>query len=212
MTIDTPLLLNATALLVAIGFLLRALATINATDHADRQWLVWLLLTGTMLVLQFMRFATPAGFDIHYLGAPFLTLTLGYRRAVISLALIITATTPFAELGPQLLLHAFLPAWLTCRLLDLVKAHLPHNLFVFLLGIGCIGLFAIMAMQLSLQSLLFAFTNGSEQAGESLAYALLLAVGESVFEGMVLTVLVVYLPAAVTLFEDETWLDYRQGF
>ncbi|MBP6817447.1 MAG: hypothetical protein KA169_21320, partial [Burkholderiaceae bacterium] len=84
---------------------------------------------------------------------------------------------------------------------------LPRNLFVFLLGCGLFGLLAAYVLQLLASATLYASLAPQPPRDfleAFLPYALLLASGEAWLEGMIVTVLVVYVPGAVKLF-DEGW-------
>jgi len=156
-----------------------------------------------------MSFTLVDGSQLHYLGAAFLAVTLGYCRGLMGMAVILFFLHDWQRLGIELIVNAVLPLWLMQTLIQTCKRLLPPNPFVFTLGCGFFGLFVIYAIQLiagaSLQGLLTSVTGVSW--GELLAYKLILAAGESTLEGMILVVLVVYVPRAVSLFDDDFYLS-----
>lgn len=95
----------------------------------------------------------------------------------------------------------------------LARRWLPRNLFVFLLGCGFFGLFAVYALQqLATYAVRAAVDPLAAIATDGfLAYALLLAGGEATLEGMIITIMVVVLPGSVRLFDEAFYLHEREG-
>ena len=154
--------------------------------------------------------------SLHYQGAAFLTLTLGYSRALLTAGVVAAATSPPSLLGLSLFVDAVVPVWLTCALVAASRRHLPPNPFVFLLGCGFFGLFLIGTAQLLLSvgaAELFPVDAGGGATAlapsERLVWGLLLLGGEVTLEGMLITVLVVYAPRAVSMFDDRFYLATR---
>lgn len=170
----------------------------------------------------------PGGLSLHYIGTAWLTLLLGYPRAVVSAAAVMLVETLLAMRPPtvfalETLLFAVAPAWCMWALAVAARRWLPSNLFVFLIGVGFFGLFVAYAAPLLTAAALRALAldsaagTGDGSAAHALSlytqvalpYALLLAAGEAWLEGMLTTVLVVFAPGSMRLFDEAHYLARR---
>jgi len=181
---------------------------------------VWALATAAVLLGQHMGISLDSGLQVQYLGSAFLALLVGYPRALMSMAAVLLlapllqspAAGPAAldslnTWGLRVLVCAVMPVWAMWAIVQACKRLLPRNLFVFLLGCGLFGLLAAYVLQLLASATLYASLAPQPPRDfleAFLPYALLLASGEAWLEGMIVTVLVVYVPGAVKLF-DEGW-------
>ena len=172
---------------------------------------IWTALTVFVFAALLLTRNMPEGVTLQYSGAAFLALTVGYSRAVLSMILLLFITQPWSGLGQSLLVDAVLPVWLMVWLVALSRRFLPANPFSFLLGCSFFGLFIVYAVQECVDAGLTALFTGqpaiSAMFFEQTSWGLLLAGGEATLEGMVITVLVVFLPRAVYLFDDEFYLS-----
>ena len=209
---------------LALTALLASVLLADALRRADwraplREHLGWAGATFLLVAARQMTITLPSGLTLQYLGAAWLTLLLGYPRAVVSLALILFAEAlvghlvghprPLAATPPLLLLLGILPAWLIWQVATQCRRRLPPNLFVFLLGVGFFGLYATNALSLLLAAGLAGWLGGPVAPAywqTVLPYALLLATGESWLEGMMTTLLVAFVPGAVRLFDESYYL------
>lgn len=204
--------------LATLGSALAALVLVDALRRARwqadiREHLSWALATAVVLLGQRMGFTLPSGLALHYHGAAFLGLLLGYPRALLSMALVLVAgpsivgtvgpgTAP-SMIGLQLLVAGWLPVWLIAQLVTLSKRLLPPNPFVFMLGCGFFGLGLSAAAAWLASAGLHALTAPAlppDFLQGFVPYALLLASGEAWLEAMVISALVVFRPQAVRLF------------
>ncbi|MEZ5657238.1 MAG: energy-coupling factor ABC transporter permease [Burkholderiaceae bacterium] len=209
--LDPPFWLAVIAAAAALALLVDAVlradwARASLTDH-----LGWALMTAVVFLGHQMHVPAGARIELHYLGAPALCLMLGYPRAMIAMAVVLLADhllAPGGSLGLRFLLSAALPIWVIYRLLRFSQRCLPANLFVFLLGVGFIGLFVTYALQLLAAAAMHAWLGSWSHDGwqQTLPFALLLASGETVMEGMLITLFVVYAPRWVRLFDDRFYL------
>lgn len=170
----------------------------------------------------------PGDVTLQYAGTAWLTLLLGYPRAVVSVAAVMAIETlagsrSFAVLGLDILFFAVAPAWLMWALARACRQHLPPNLFIFLLGVGFLGLFVAYALPLLAIGLIDVLALGAQGVGAdtasthalaqqlrlALPYALLLSAGEAWIEGMLTTLLVVFAPGRVCLFDEAYYLARR---
>lgn len=209
---------------LAVAALLALLLLVDAVRRADwqapiRDHLIWACATALLWAARQMTVTLPGGLTLQYLGAAWLTLMLGYPRAMVSMSLVFAAEAlasgvPPLAAAPRLLLLGILPAWLIWQVASQCRRRLPPNLFVFLLGVGFLGLFASYALSLLLAAGLTAWLGGPTAPTywqTMLPYALLLATGESWLEGMMTTLLVVFAPGAVRLFDERYYLAPPKG-
>lgn len=199
------------SLLILLPFLVDALLRAGLEKTSLDELLIWMGLTGLVFGILLLTRDLPEGVTLKYSGAAFLALTLGYSRALLSMTLLLFIIQPWSSLGPALLVDALLPIWLMLSVVRLSRRFLPANPFVFLLGCGFFGLFLVYAVQQCVGVVCWALLTDmpvlaalfSEQTG----LRLLLAGGESTLEGMIITILVVYFPRAVRLFDDDFYLS-----
>ena len=177
---------------------------------------IWLIATIAVAIGHLGGVSLPGGERLHFLGAAWLTLLLGYPRAVLSMSVIVLARLALnAESaglwGLSLLAEAVLPAWGIWWIAERCRRWLPPKPFIFLIGCALFGVAAINGLQTvfaaGIQSL------GSEapalRIGQYLPFGLLLGWGEALLEAMVTTILVVYLPGVVACFDEEFYLRRR---
>lgn len=207
---------------LALCALLSAFTLADAARRARwqapvREHLIWASVTALLWIARQMTVSMPGGLRLQYLGAAWLAVLLGYPRAIVSLAIVFAAEALWrsgwpglpAE-APRLLLLGLLPAWLIWQLAWLCRQKLPANLFIFLLGVGFLGLFGSYALSLLLAAglnFLLGDPAAPDYAQTMLPYALLLATGEAWLEGMMTTLLVVFAPGAVRLFDERYYLS-----
>jgi len=181
----------------------------RSLDRVDRA--LWALLGVALLGSQSMSVALPGLPVLGYQGAAFLAIVLGYCRAILSLAIVLALTVPLLHWGGAMLVDALLPVWCIGALVSLTRRFAPPNLFVFLLGPGFFGLFAVGALQLAAGFALDRLGAGDVVVAggfaEAFGYGLLLLAGEATLAGMVISVLVVYLPRSVALFDEAHYLS-----
>jgi len=219
------------AALVWIAAALAALMLVDAIRRADwrapvPEHLRWALATALILLARQMVVSMPGGLTLQYLGAAWLTLLLGYPRALVSMAIVyaaealaigaglsagppLDATARVAGFALPLLLLGIAPAWLIWQIVSGCRRWLPPNLFIFLLGCGFLGLLAAYSLPLLLAAAATALLGGvtaPDYWETMLPYALLLAAGEAWLEGMITTQLVVFAPGAVRLFDVRYYL------
>lgn len=196
-------------------------------DAPVRDHLRWAIATAVVLLGQRMSYAPAPGVAVHYLGAAFLALLFGYPRALLSMALVFVVEpllpgaaqrlhadglAALGQWGLRTLLGGVLPVWTMWLVVAASRRWLPRNLFVFLLGCGLFGIFVACVVQVLASAAVTAWLAPSLPAGfvdDVLPYALLLASGEAWLEGMLTTLLVVYVPGSVRLFDEGFYL--RRG-
>ena len=207
---------------IAISFLLAVLFCADAVKRAGilqastRDHLIWAMATAAVFLGHQMSIRLPGGIELHYMGSAFLALLLGYPRALLSMTLVLLGSAlmkgALTSLGVQVFFHAAIPITVMMIISRAIQKSLPPNLFVFLLGNGFIGLFLTYAFEhliaLGGRALLISndLSPGALSMSDVTPYALLLASGEAWLEGMIITVLVVFAPGVVRMFDDAFYL------
>lgn len=198
-------------LLILLPFLVDAVRRSELEKTSLDELFIWMGLTGLIFGILLLTRDMPEGVTLKYSGAAFLALTVGYSRALFSMTLLLLITQPWASMGLSLLVDGLLPIWLMLFVVRLSRRFLPANPFVFLLGCGFFGLFLVYAVQQCVGvvswALLTGMPVGAELFSDETGLRLLLAGGESTLEGMIITILVVYFPRAVLLFDDDFYLS-----
>lgn len=203
-------------ILVGIALPLALALLVDACRRLDRRLLrgrdlaLWIALGAAVGALRAMRIDLPEMPVLGFQGGAFLALTLGYQRALISLALLLAAVTPPASLPSAFLVEAALPVWTTLALVALARRRLPPDPFVYLLGCGFFLPFAVGALQLAAALGLATLADAFAGFGTAFVWGLLLLGGEATLVGMVVTVLVAYLPRAVATFDEAYYLAPRR--
>lgn len=192
--------------------------------YRNVRWASWKRLTApgafsawccSIIVLPLLwRFDIPVleGAGLHLLGMPIFVLMFGRQLAMAGIALSVFAYTAafdgtWANLGMNILLLAILPSYVGDAIMRATERFLPHHMFVYLLGNGFFGTLAILALTGSLSlSVHLAVATGTPVVGDTLAFMLLLAWGESFLTGFLLTIFTVYRPEWVLTFDDNLYL------
>lgn len=203
---------------IALSYLLVAVLCTDAIRRADiaeastRDHLIWATATTVVFLGHQMTIGLPGGIELHYMGSAFLALLLGYPRAVLSMVLVLLASALMKDsvsaLGVQIIFHAAIPITLMMMISGAIQRILPPNLFVFLLGNGFIGLLLAYALEhfIALGGRALLISGDTFAYADLTPYALLLASGEAWLEGMIITVLVVFAPGVVRMFDDAVYL------
>lgn len=177
-------------------------------------WLPLLVATLALIVLWHLRAGTLPGLSLHLLGAMLCTLVFGPSWAVIalSLALIsvyISMPADWALFGLNACLLVFLPVLISRVLAHLVR-RLPSNIFVFIFVGGFFssaGVVLLTGWTLTAMLWLMQIYPWDSLLEDFASYWLLVAFSEAWLTGMLLTVLVVYQPERVVMFDATRYID-----
>ncbi len=221
-TVPVPWFIALPAALLAAGLLVDAGRRVDLAGFAGRDWLAPSIALAVAFAGWSLGPQLGAEFKVRFLSTALLTLLFGYTRALIMLSLVVLAhaawhapgTAAFgAGIGVNLLLHVILPVWLMAWLCTQVKQRLPRNPLCFMLGCGLFAAFITLALQWAASTMLaIAFMPQSAAAFiQVLPFALLFAWGEAFLGGMVITILAVYRPAAVALYDEAHYLPMAPG-
>jgi uncharacterized membrane protein len=203
----------AVAVLV-LSFSYAALAGLRQSPA--RQHLV-LGSTVALIVLWSVRATVDPGVGLHVLGMTAAVLMLGWRFAVwaglaAELAVSFAGTPSLGMVGPNWLLAAVIPATVTAIVARAVRHRLPANLFIFIFAVCFFGAGgAVLSTHLVVAGLLgVSGVPGIQGSGESLlAFLPLVVFPEAFINGAVMSLLVVFRPEWVRLFDDRWYLDGR---
>lgn len=150
------------------------------------------------------------GIALQLLGLPLFVLMFGRPLATVGLGLAVVASTAlrdglWANLGLNILTLAVFPAWCGDAVMRATRRYLPHHMFIYLLGNGFFGAM-VMLVATDLVSLAVYQLWAAPVGGDTVAYMLLLAWGESFLTGFLLTIFTVYRPEWVLTFDDNVYL------
>jgi uncharacterized membrane protein len=178
------------------------------------QWPALLIATLALVVLWHIRATVTQGLSLHLLGAMLCTLVFGSRLAVfpLTIALILAMVSSGAEVitfGLNAALLVFWPVGLRLLVARLVE-RLPTNIFVFIFVGGFFGSAAVVVLTGWLLSLVYWATQlipwGSLLEDYAM-YWMLVGFSEAWLTGMLLTVMVVYRPDGVRMFDAVRYID-----
>lgn len=176
----------------------------------------WLAAIVSVTMLWSLHVRSPLGLDFGLLGSALFALLFGRVRATLGLLAAAALTTAlhggnWLNLGVIGVALAVVPAWLATALQGLIERRLPHQLFVFIIGNGLfVTLLTTTASSALLLSLAAIELPAAVPLGDHYAYALLLAWGEALLTGMLLSALVVFAPRAVLTYRQELYLPARR--
>jgi uncharacterized membrane protein len=199
--------------LAAFGFFLAGLC-LRRQAFRDLPWWPLLIASITLVVLWQIRAITLPGLSLHLMGAMLCTLVFGPVLALLPLTVALTSVTltsgaDWSTLGLNACLLVFWPVLIASALARLI-GRLPSNIFVFIfLG----GFFSSAIVVLLTGWLVTAvlwvmqFYPWEGMLEDFTFYWLLVAFSEAWTSGMLLTVLVVYSPERVALFDAARYID-----
>jgi len=171
--------------------------------------------TSTLLALVWlMRFRLHDDLTLQFLGAALLAWMFGPKLATLGLGATLafylqTTDGPWESYGLNLLLMAALPAFTVGAIGWFVARFAPRNMFIFLIGNGLFGSFAATVVSMAAAMAVMVGLGAHPLAwfvDQVLPWSLMLAWGEAITTGMVVTLLTVYLPAVMLSFDDRIYL------
>lgn len=178
------------------------------------RWPALLIATLSLMVLWHIRATVLPGLSLHLLGATLCTLVFGYRLALFPLTATLllaqfTAAGDWRTLGLNACILVLWPVAIS-RLVAYLVDRLPSNLFVFIFVGGFFGGAAVVVSTGWLLTLTLWLTQlypWGPLLEDYAAYWLLVAFSEAWLTGMLLTVMVVYRPALVRMFDSTRYID-----
>jgi uncharacterized membrane protein len=173
--------------------------------------------TVAVLALWQIRAGVKPGLSFHLYGIAALTLMFGFWRATCAGVLILFANAVFGRgsweaLGVDALLTAALPAAVSWGVFRLLDRFLPNHFFIYVLGNGFFGA-ALSVAAIGLATTALMALGGAYTLDYLLThytpYALMISWGEAFTSGMMVTVMVVYLPDWVESFDDARYIQNK---
>lgn len=177
-------------------------------------WVPLLIASVALIVLWHIRAETMPGLSLHLLGTMLCTLVFGPALAVLPLtvallSLYLAVPEGFAYLGLNACLLVFWPIMVSVAFTRLV-ARLPANIFVFIFVGGFFasaGVVLVTGWTLAAVLWLMQIYAWGGMLEDFASYWLLVAFSEAWLTGMLLTVLVVYRPEQVAMFDAVRYID-----
>ena len=200
--------------LALLGYLRVAQQIVPQVRQQTIPWMHLLIATAALVVLWHIRAGTMPGLSLHLLGVMLCTLVFGPALAVLPLTIALvsvylTGTESLVNFGLNASLLVFWPIIISKALAGLV-ARLPTNIFVFIFVGGFFasaGVVLITGWTLAGTLWLMQVYPWGGMLEDFAAYWLLVAFSEAWLTGMLLTVLVVYRPAWVAMFDAVRYID-----
>jgi uncharacterized membrane protein len=201
-------------LLAAFGYLWVMRGVRCQTMNSAVPWLPLLIASVALIVLWHIRAGTLPGLSLHLLGAMLCTLVFGPVLAVVPLTLAlvsVTLTTPtdWTLFGLNACLLIFWPI-LISKLLAHLVSKLPSNIFVFIFVGGFFssaGVVLLTGWLITAILWLMQIYPWGGMLEDFASYWLLVAFSEAWLTGMLLTVMVVYRPELVAMFDATRYID-----
>lgn len=168
-----------------------------------------------VFILWMFRTGIYDGLVVHFLWLSALPLLLGFRWAVFSATLALVGVTIFGQehinmLGVNFLLGVLAPISLTYGVYSLTFYKLPRHLFVYIFLCAFIpGALSIGLKMLAMSGYFYLDDMYSWQVIEDnyLVLSTLMLFPEAMFNGMTITLLIIYKPEWVYTFYDKLYLD-----
>lgn len=201
-------------LLAATGYVRLLSPWRTLLQDAFAQWSALLIAMLALLVLWHIRATVVNGLSLHLLGAMLCTLVFGPRLTLLPLSAVLVAAAAssgadWATLGLNASLLVLWPVGLSIMIAALVR-RLPANVFVFIFLGGFFGGAAVVVLTGWLLTLLLWLTQTVPWGPLLEDYALywmLVGFSEAWLTGMLLTVMVVYQPDSVRMFDAVRYID-----
>jgi uncharacterized membrane protein len=158
------------------------------------------------------------GLNVHFLWLSALPLLLGFRWAIFSATLALLGLTVFGKenidmLGVNFLLGVLLPIALTYGIYSLTFHKLPRHIFVYIFLCAFIpGALTITLKMLALSGYFYLDGVYSWRIIEDnyLVLSTLMLFPEAMFNGMTMTLLIIFKPEWVYTFYDKLYLDNQE--
>ena len=186
-----------------------------------RQLHVWLGTIVSLALIWSIKADLRPGLSLHLLGATAFALMFGRQLAIVGLSLVLAAMTfnsawhgsfGWQAYGMNALMMCAIPVFIAWAILRAVERWLPAHIFTYIF----VATFFGAAINVVLTGLAAALLLGMASVypiaglfGEYLIPYVLLAFAEAWITGIVITVLVVYLPDWVGTFDDRRYLWKR---
>lgn len=205
---------------MAFGWLLALAGYARAFKHTRSSladglsWGSLLIATLTLVVLWQIRAGTLPGLSLHLMGGMLCTLVFGPARAVLPLTVALIGVSwstgaDWQTFGLNACLLVFWPV-LVSQFLARQVLRLPSNIFIFIFLGGFFSSAAVVLLTgwlLTMVLWLMQFYPWGSMLEDFASYWLLVAFSEAWISGMLLTVLVVYRPDRVAMFDAVRYID-----
>jgi len=168
-----------------------------------------------VFILWMFRTGIYDGLNVHFLWLSALTLLLGFRWAMFSASIALLGVTIFGKesidmLGINFLLGVLAPISLTYGIYSLTFHKLPRHIFTYIFLCAFIpGALTIALKMLALSGYFYLDGMYSWHIIEDnyLMISTLMLFPEAMFNGMTITLLIIYKPEWVYTFYDKLYLD-----
>ncbi len=201
-------------LITAVGYVRLLCPWRTLWRDVCEQWPALLIAMLALLVLWHIRATVVNGLSLHLLGGMLCTLVFGPRLAVLPLTVVLAAAMASSDaawttFGLNAALLILWPVGLSVLIAALVR-RLPANVFVFIFVGGFFGGAAVVICTgwlLTLVLWLAQIVPWGPLLEDYALYWMLVGFSEAWLTGMLLTVMVVYRPDSVRMFDAVQYID-----
>ncbi|MEW9798634.1 energy-coupling factor ABC transporter permease [Alteromonas sp. CYL-A6] len=199
---------------ISLAAILRSLSFSEFKTNRLRQHLVFGS-AAALFVLWLFRAGIFDGLDVHFLWLSAVTLTLGFRYAILAASLTLTGITvagfeSWQMLGVNAVTGILVPVAVTYVIYSVTFHRIPRNLFIYIF----LCAFFPAAMSIALKTALLGgyyltddIYNWTTVSDNYLLLIPLLLFPEALLNGMTMTLLVIYKPEWVYTFHDKFYID-----
>lgn len=171
--------------------------------------------TALLFFLWIFRAGIYQGLDVHFLWLSALTLTLGFRKALIAGAaaltgITLTGTEQWHMIGVNGLLGVVMPVCVSYVIFMTAFHKIPRNLFVYIFACAFFPGAIVIAFKMGLLGgyyLADGLYDWQTVRDNYLILIPLLLFPEGLLNGMTMTLLIVYKPELVYTFHDKFYID-----
>lgn len=171
--------------------------------------------TALLFFLWIFRAGIYQGLDVHFLWLSALTLTLGFRKALIAGAVALTGITlsgteQWHMIGVNGLLGVVMPVCVSYVIFMTAFHKIPRNLFVYIFACAFFPGAIVIALKMGLLGgyyLADGLYDWQTVRDNYLILIPLLLFPEGLLNGMTMTLLIVYKPELVYTFHDKFYID-----
>jgi uncharacterized membrane protein len=167
-----------------------------------------------LMLLWSMKAGVHPGMTFHLIGATLFTLMFGWQFAIISMSLVLLATTAYSgidwwSIPLNGMVMVVLPVQITRATLNIAVKYLPHHFFVYSMFNGFLsGAFTMAAVVMTSIVLLLFFGGYTWPfiTHKFLPFLPLMMFAEAFFSGMLITGMILFRPEWVMTFDDKRYL------
>lgn len=171
--------------------------------------------SATLFILWVLRVGIVEGLYVHFLWLTALSLIFGFRWSIISATVVLLGATivgqhPFSMLGINGLVIVLLPIFLSYAILSLSFHKMSQHIFIYIFICAFLAGGISIGLKMFLQGVYFYIDieyDWDDVKNNYLHIIPLVVFPEALFNGMIMTLLIIYKPEWVYTYHDKFYLD-----